>query len=237
MIQINLIPEFKVAIIKSRAIRFKVIVISIAACVVSTSIVVLLALYSYGVQALSENNLSNQLKQEQSKLESVKDLPQLLTIQNQLSTIPKIYNSMSVNSRIFEILSGIQKNTGNDIIYSSVNVDSKNSTISISGQAPSYSSYEVFVKSIKNLQVQYKTTANSEIQKKMFASNLAIGQASYGLNAYGNSSLTFSVSFQYPTEIFLIGTSEIKLFNDQTGNLTDSYLGIPRFVTNSGAIQ
>lgn len=237
MIQINLIPEFKVAIIKARAVRFKVIAVSIAACIISISTVLVFVIYTYGVQALSENNISDQLKLEQTKIESVKDLTQLLTIQNQLSTIPKIHNSMSINSRIFEILTGIQKNTGNELVYSSVNVDSKNSTISLAGQVPSYSSYEIFLKSIKNLQVQYKTSANTESQTKPFANNLNIGQASYGINAFGNASLSFSIGFQYPIEIFAVNTTEIKIFNSLTGNLSDSYLGIPSSLFNGGTSQ
>lgn len=227
MIQINLIPDIKIAMVKARAQRIKVISISIAASLVSIAVVVLLALYTYGAQAIADTNLNKQIDEESSKLSSIKDISKILTIQNQLSAIPKINSQKTINSRIFDTIASVKKYSGDVVSYSSINIDTNLLNFAITGQVPSYASYEVFIKTLQNSYVQYKTSETDEFQKKPFANSLNTGQSNLGQNSFGNNVLNFSVSFTYPNEVFDPNLQQVSIMVEKYGNVTDSYLGVP----------
>jgi len=227
MIQVNLIPDIKIQMIKARMERVRVISISIAASVISISVVVLLAIYTYGAQALADNNLNTKIDEETAKLNSVQDISKILTIQNQLSKIPEINNQKNINSRIFDTIASIKKSSGDVLSYSSIGFDTTTHLFTLSGQVPDYASYEVLIKTLQNSFVQFKNSKDGEVKKVQFAQSLNIGQAGFTQNALGNTTLNFSMSFTYPKEIFMPNIYDVAVVVEKYGNVTDSYLGRP----------
>lgn len=227
MIQVNLIPDIKIQMIKARTERVKVISISIAASIISISIVIVLALYTYGAQALIDNNLNSKIDEETAKLNSVKDISKILTIQNQLSAITTINNQKNINSRIYDTIKSIKQSSGNTLSYTSISLDTTTQTFSIQGEVPGYSSYEELLKALQNSFVRYRDSKDGDFNKVPLASSLSSGQATFSKNSLGNTVLGFSLSFTYPKELFLPTKYDVSVIVEKYGNVTDSYLGVP----------
>ena len=88
MIEINLIPDVKLELVKAKRFRSKIITVSVIIGVVSVATVGILGfvcLWSANIQVVLV--LDNSINSESKKLGKVEDLSKTLTIQNQLSLI------------------------------------------------------------------------------------------------------------------------------------------------------
>lgn len=233
MIQVNLIPDIKIQVIKARASRTKAIVISIIISLVFVGVTILLALYTFAVQTVVDSNLNNQISSEVDKFNSVEDISKLLTIQNQLKTIPLTHSSKNLTSRSFSILSPVITASGGLTNISNTNIDLDTNTMNITGSTPNYATFESFLKSLQSCYVQYTTEKNStDLIKKGLVISFVSGQATSGKDPYGNNSVNFVFSINYPSEIFLPTSYNVNFGIDKSGNVSDSFNGIPSSVIN-----
>ncbi len=69
------------------------------------------------------------------------------------------------------------------------------------------------------------------------ASNLDTGEVTYGENATNEKVLMFTISFEYPEELFSSAIKDITVKLSVNGNVTDSYLGIPRSIFTERATE
>jgi Tfp pilus assembly protein PilN len=228
MIEINLIPDVKQELLKAERARALVISGSIITCIVAGGIVALLAIYIYGVQFGRNILVDNSITSGSEKLAKVEDLSKMITIQNQMKRIDALNDTKSIDSRLFDVLSAVIPPSPNDVRVSNLSVNSEESTIKIEGQTKAYDSMEVFKKTIDSSVIVY-TEDGSEKQVKL-ASEISTTDISYGENPDGAKVLRFTLSFKYPPELFSakIAVPTIKL--SINGNVTDSYLGIPKSI-------
>ena len=234
MIEINLIPDVKQELIKAQRIRSTVIKASITSGALVVALVAVLAIYIFAVQAVRGKITGDLIKTKGEELSQVEDLSKMLTIQNQLTKITGLNNSKKIDSRIFDVLAAIIPSEPNFVQISSLNIDSTTNTISMDGQAKnSFPAVEIFKKTIESAIVSY-SDANFDPQEVPLASNISTGNVSYGEDASGNKVLRFSLSFVYPTELFSPISKDISI-NAASGNVTDSYLGIPKSLFTSRA--
>lgn len=230
MIEINLIPDVKQELIKAQRIRSKVIMGSIFIGMISIGVVVLLALNIYSVQAFRSFTADNDIKDENSKFSSREDLSKTLTIQNQLTKISDLHSNKKIDSRIFDLLKMIIPPAPNDIKISSLSVNADDSSITIEGQAEnSYAAVEVFRKTIEGASVKF-TNENDEQQEITIASNVSTSNTSYGEDTTGVKVLRFTISFTYTEELFSPKSRDVSIVITNNGNVTDSYLGIPKSI-------
>lgn len=243
MIEINLIPDVKQELLRAQRTRSAVISISIIASIIAAGVVVLLLGYMYGVQWARGTYLDGQITEKGDKLAKVEDLSQILTIQNQLSTITELNNSKNMSSRIFEIMSAVTPPPANAVSFSQITVspegDSKsgssNGQIHLEGQTTGYDSMEVFKKIIGN--TVFKYTLDGKTTTTPLASNVSTSDISYGEDAEGKKVLRFTLTFEYPDELLSPKISNITYKLDVDGNVTDSYLGIPRFTDRAKDLE
>lgn len=232
MIEINLIPDVKLEYIKARKARSKVVTIAVIAGIISLVVVVLLVIYAYGVQTVRNVVADNTIKSENAKLEQVKDLPEMLTIQNQLATLPELNSSKSIYSRLFDVINTTIPTT---IQMSQFAIDSETQTITFDGQsAIGYSALETFKKMLSSAELQYKDK-NGDQQKVALASNINVGETSYGENSEGIKVLRFTFSFEYAEELFAQTSKNVTISVASADNVTDSYLGIPKSIFTNAA--
>lgn len=230
MIEINLIPDVKLELIKSQRARAKVVTFSILTGVISIAIVVLLAFYVYGVQNIRSVLYDKTIDEEFSKLSEVGDLDKALTIQNQLSKISELHDNKNMYSRFFNVLLAIIPPSPNDIKISSLDVDSTAKTISIDGQASNgYAALEVFKKTIAGADIKYEDSEGQE-QKTTLASEISTKDVSYGEDSDGAKVLRFTISFVYDDSLFSPKSKNMSVFIGTKGNVTDSYVGIPKSI-------
>lgn len=230
MIEINLVPDVKQELIKAEKTRSKVIAGSVLVGLVSLVVLILLAVYVFGVQTIRNNVADSNIKKGSEQLASVNDLSKTLTIQNQLSVLDSLNSNKHVNSRIFDVLGAIITPEPNKIQISNVSVDSEYETITIDGQSEkSYVALEIFKKTIEGATLKY-TDEQGEKQSIPMASSVSISDTSYGEDNSGLRMLRFTISFKYATELFSPLSKSISIVITVDGNVTDSYLGVPKSI-------
>lgn len=227
MIEINLVPDVKQELIKAQSIRSKVIFFSIMTGVLSIAVVAVLSIYIFGIQAVRSTIADGQIKSGSDKLASVEDLSKTLTIQNQLSKISDLNSQKKMDSRIFDVLNAVIPASPNDVQISDLKIDSESNTITLDGQAASgYSAVEIFKKMIAAADINYIDSDNNNKTVAM-ASDISTSDTSYGEDSSGNKVLRFTISFVYDDALFSPDSSSLTIKISSTGNVTDSYLGVP----------
>ncbi len=243
MIEINLIPDVKQELLKAQRARSVVISASIFTSIIAVGIVVLLLGYIYGVQGVRGVYLDGQIDSKSKELSKVDDLSKILTIQHQLATISELNDQKVMASRMFDVVSAITPPGDAVISFSQINVapggasedpeavvsTTEGGQLQFEGQTPSYDTMELFKKRIENTSFQY----NEDGEQKLvaLASNISTTDISYGEDSNGNKVVRFTLVFDYPAELFSSKTAgqQLAFKLNINGNVTDSYIGIPRF--------
>ena len=229
MIEINLIPDVKQELIKARMVRSAVVSGAIITSIIALAIVATLAIYVFGIQTVRNAVADGSIKDGSAKLADVKDLSKILTIQNQLTKINALNDAKSIDSRSFDMLQAIIPPSPNQVQVSSLTIDTATRTVKLDGQTPSYPSLEAFKKTIGAANVRYKDTSGAQIDIPLSA-DLSLTNVSYGEDASGAKVLRFTVSFTYATELFASTISKPTIVLINGGNVTDSFLGIPKSI-------
>lgn len=228
MIEINLVPDVKQELLRAQSMRAAVISGAILTSIIAGAVVVLLALYVYGVQTVRSGIVSDEIKTQYKTLSEVKDLSKVLTIQNQLATMSELNANKKIDSRIFSVVSAVVPPAPNEVQISQIDINSADSIISFEGQTRAYDSMEVFKKTVDSAIVVYKEDGEERTVK--LATTLDTSEISYGENASGEKVLMFTISFEYPVELFSPSVKDVTIKLSVDGNVTDSYLGIPRSI-------
>ncbi len=228
MIEINLIPDVKQELLKAQRSRALVVSGSIVVSIVAIGVVIALVVYVFAVQSVRSSIADDIIKEKGDELAQVEDLSKILTIQNQLSIIPELNANKSVSSRLFDVLAAVIPPAPNSVALSQATVDVESSTIGLEGQTRAYDSMEVFKKTLGSAIIVY-TVDGTEKQVNL-ASNISTTNISYGEDASGTKVVRFTISFVYSKDLFAstIGSVAIKL--SVNGNVTDSYLGLPKSI-------
>jgi len=230
MIEINLVPDVKQELIRAQRIRTKVILGAIFVGIASVAVVVLLVIYVFGVQAARDYIVKGQISSKSDKLSNIKDLSKTLTIQNQLTKISALNDDKKIDSRLFDLFNAIIPPAPNDIQISDLTIDSTTNTITIDGQAAnSYAAVEVFKKTITGAKVEFTDTTGNKADVTL-ASNISTSNTSYGEDSSGTKVLRFTMSFEYAPEVFSPLSKNVSVVVTTHGNVTDSYLGVPKTI-------
>ncbi len=185
MIQLNLLPNVKLEFIKAE--RLKRTVLSVAGIVAAASLFLLILLF-VAVNILQKQhlkNLDNEIKTDSAKLQSTTDIDKVLTIQNQLLSLPNLNAAKPVTSRLFGYLKDL---VPQNVTMSTLTIDFGQHTISITGQANNLATVNKFVDTLKF--TTYTTGANST-SKNVF-SNVVL--SNFGRTDQ-NATYTITVAF------------------------------------------
>jgi Tfp pilus assembly protein PilN len=146
MLQFNLLPDVKKEYIKAK--RQKRLVITVSVITGVTSLVLLFLLFSYVqfAQKKSIDDLTEDISTEVAKVNSVQGLNEILTIQNQLKSIPGVVEEKPETSRIFDYIRLV---TPTNVFISSLELDVINNTIEVSGSASDLVAINTFADTLK----------------------------------------------------------------------------------------
>ena len=224
MIEINLLPNVKRELLKTRVMRNRVISISFLVGGASIAAVVVLALI-LGSQIAAEavqNGVIN------DKLMAVEDLNKVVTIQHQLTKINEQHSGKKLNSRIFDVVTAVNPVAPNNVSFSDIKVNPGSKTITLEGSAVNgYSALETLKKTILNTKVQ--TTDGDKSSEVSLTKEIKDGDTSFGENSEGKKVLQFSFSFEYAEELLAPANNGTVSVLTPTGkvDVTDSRQGIP----------
>ncbi len=235
MIEINLIPDVKKELLKAQSARAAVISGSIITSIIAGGIVVALALYVFGVQTVRQDLTTKEINDQYKTLSEVEDLSKVLTIQNQLTKMDQLNENKKIDSRIFSVLSAVVPPAPNDVQISQIDINAADSVITLDGQTRAFDSMEVFKKTLDSAIIVYKEGDEEKTVK--LTDELNAGEVSYGENANGEKVVMFSIKFKYPTELFSSSIPAVTIKLNVNGNVTDSYLGIPRSIFTERATE
>lgn len=225
MIEINLVPDVKQELISAQRVRTNVISLAIVVGIAAIAIVVVLAVWVFGVQTTRGVLSDNTIKDESHKLSEITDISNTLTIQNQLGKLSAMHDSKSIDSRIFDVLTTINPPAPNTVAITSLSLDSLTKTVKIEAQASGFPAHEVFKKTISATTFEF--TKDDKKQSVPLASLVSVSDRSYGDDASGATVLRFTLTFVYPDELFSHSVQNAVIVAPTQTNVTDSYLGVP----------
>ena len=145
MIQFNLLPDVKVAYIKAKKAKRVVAVVAGLAVVVSV-VLVSIMFSAVSLQKKHIKDLNADIKKYEATLTGTKDLAKILTIQNQLNSLPALYAQRPVTSRLY---SYVQATTPKEVSISKLDLIFDGSTMSVEGTADSLESVNRYVDTLK----------------------------------------------------------------------------------------
>ena len=227
MIEINLLPNVKRELLKTRAMRNRVISISFLVGGASIAAVVVLTLI-LGSQIAAEAVQNGVIKDRNDKLMAVEDLNKVVTIQHQLTKINEQHSGKKLNSRIFDVVTAVNPVAPNNVSFSDIKVNPGSKTITLEGNAVNgYSALETLKKTILNTKVQ--TTDGDKSSEVSLTKEIKDGDTSFGENSEGKKVLQFSFSFEYAEELLAPANNGTVSILTPTGkvDVTDSRQGIP----------
>lgn len=228
MVEINLLPDVKRELIRAQRMRNVVIDVSILVGMACIGLVILLCVYIFGVQTGRSVLDDNAQKSEMSKISQISDLSKILTVQNQLQVLPGLNNQKPITSRILSVLSAT---TSSDISISSMNVDTGSNTMNIEGYTNAgYNALDAYTKTIKGAQLIYKTNGSDSDNTTALVSAADLGDTTLGEDSSGAQVLRFSLAITYATELVNVDNTDFRLRINNSGNASDSYLGIPNSI-------
>lgn len=233
MIQVNLLPDIKQDYLRAKRQRNTVISIAIIVGAVAIGLVVLLGLL-IGAQAIRNKLADDAIVSENKQLQSVGDLSDIYTIQNQLKVLSGQNTSRTINSRLFDILSAVNPKQPNDVKFSGVTLDPESTTITLSGTAVGgYEAVDTMKKTILNSKLDY--TKDDQKTSVALTDAVSIGETSYGESSDGGRVLQFTLSFVYAEDLFSNDITAASI-NGPAGrtDVTDSKLHVPDSLFSSG---
>ena len=189
MIQFNLLPNIKLEYVRAR--RNKRVTLLIAGLVAAALLTIMIILFA-GVQIFQKkysSDLSADIKTESSKLEDTPDLDKILTIQNQLASLPALHDQNPVATRL---LGYVRQLTPAKASIAKMDIDFSAQTIKITGSADAISTVNKFVDTLKF--TTYKTEDNKE--GPAFS---AVVLSNFGKDDKGAS---YEITFKYDPIIF-----------------------------------
>ncbi len=146
MIQFNLIPDVKQEFLKTKHTKR---LTALIACVVGGFAVVIFIILFLVVNVVQKKHLSDlnkDIKKYSEQIKSNKDLDKVLTVQNQLNSLPALQAQKPVTSRLPGYLS---KLTPTQVSIAKLHIDMAAKTIDINGSADSLSTVNKYVDTLK----------------------------------------------------------------------------------------
>ncbi len=198
MAQLNLLPDVKLHYIRAK--RQKRLMIGLSAIISAFFLVIFIALFIYVrfsqkhyVTALTKDiaSATEELKQKQ-------DLDKILTIQNQLNSLPELHEHKVISSRLFDYL---VQTTPSQATISDVDVDFDANTIVIKGNADALSTVNKFADTLKF--TDFQVSGDNPSEGKAF-SNVVL--QSFAVNSVGSQQgqgdITYELQFSFDPAIF-----------------------------------
>lgn len=146
MIQFNLLPDVKLEFIKAQARKRLIILSSIIVSVTFMAIFVLLILNVKVAQHKRMSDLTKDIKSSVAKIRETKDIDKILTVQNQLSSLPGLHDQKIISSRLSDYLLQL---TPSSAKITNAEVDFAANTIVIKGTTPDLATVNKFTDTLK----------------------------------------------------------------------------------------
>lgn len=200
MVQFNLLPDVKQQYIKAVYRRRMISLICFVLGGAFLVIFVLMFLFVRVNQTRHLSNLDKDIKNGVAKLQENKDLDKILTIQNQLNSLPALHDKKVMTSRVFDYLGQL---TPNDASVTNLDLDVEGKKITVKGSANSIQTVNKFVDTLKF--TDFKLEGDSPKEGKAFSSvvlqSFTVG--SQTTTGGAQTEVSYEINFLYDEAIFM----------------------------------
>ncbi len=205
MIQFNLLPDVKQQYAKA---VYRRRMISLACFIVGGAFLIIFILMFLFVRVNQTRHLANldkDIKSGVSKLQENKDLDKVLTIQNQLGSLPQLHDKKVIVSRLFEYLGQI---TPNDATVSDVELDVETKKLNIKGTAIDFITVNKFLDTLKF--TTYKVEGATPKEGNAFTSVVlqTFNLSPEDQGGTSGSKVSYQINFVYDEAIFMNTATE-----------------------------
>jgi hypothetical protein len=203
VIQFNLLPDVKLAFLKAQRIKRLVMFASILLSVLAIIIFIVLVVYADVIQKHDISDLTSKIQASQAELPRSENLNKILTIQNQLNTIPRLDDEKPAATRLAGYLKKITPATAR---IAQVNIDFGAHSINLDGNADTLKVVNQFVDTLKFTKYSEKQPSGDYGQKQPAFSNVVL--KSYGVES--GKGANYEIDFDFESALF-DNTRKIKL--------------------------
>lgn len=188
MVQFNLLPDIKQEFIRARRTKRLVMAVAILLSAISLIIFIILLIIVDVAQKTNLSNLDKDIQSSKSQLTGTTNLNQILTVQNQLNSLPALNNQKPAASRLFGY---VKQWTPLNAAINRLDIDYTLYTVSITGTADTVDTVNTFVDTLKFTTYNVTASNGAKTTAKAF-SNVVLGSFSRSAN---QTSYTITLSF------------------------------------------
>jgi Tfp pilus assembly protein PilN len=145
-VEFNLLPDLKMEVVKTTRLRKTIFSFAFLASAASLTIFALLLFTVYIVQNKQLSDANRAIESANSQLKAINGLDKILTVKNQLQTLPNLHQGKHINSRLFTYLPQV---TPVNVNITSMTVDLAANTMQIAGTAASQHAVNTFIDTLK----------------------------------------------------------------------------------------
>lgn len=146
MIQFNLLPEVKLNYLKAKRNRRVVTILSSIVIMVCLFVVGILFMTVNVLQANRIDDIDEKITSAEKSIKDIENIDRILTVQNQLFSVDGLHDEKAVISRLFNYLETI---IPSNVRINSLELNTANSTLGITGQTESFTEINRFVDTLK----------------------------------------------------------------------------------------
>ena len=211
MIQFNLLPDIKIQYLKARRQKHLVMLGSTVVIIFSAAVLTILLSIVFGLQKKNLADLGRDIKTQSVELQGTKNLNRMLTVQNQLTSLPALHDNKPVASRLYTYVTQL---TPTDASISRLDIDFQKNSISLTGAAKSLGTINSFTDGLKY--ATYTTEADTKAKKQAFS---AVVLSTFGRD---NTGASYTINAQFDPVLF--------------SEKADVKLTVPDITTHTGAL-
>lgn len=212
MITLNLLPDIKREYIKTRRTYARVISLSILISLVAVGVTVLLAVWVYAVQTVHISLVTDSIKKNETKLESIKDVDKYVTIQNQLANLSALHDEKNDFARLLEFLPQFNPVSPDNVTLNSVAVNDQDGTITMQGTTSTYTGLVKFRDILQKAQIKYKTGDADDEQTEALFSEVTVPEQALSVSTSGDgmgTQVSFKVVVTYSKAAFQSSSRDV----------------------------
>jgi Tfp pilus assembly protein PilN len=226
-VQFNLLPDVKLEFNRQQKAKHFVYTVSFLASAIVLAIFVISFLSVNVLQKKLLSDAQDDITTNTQKLKNIPDLEKVLTIQNQLNTLPKLHQTKHISSRFFSYLPQI---TPSKVFVGQISLDLAANAIIISGTSDKLATINTLIDTLKFTTIkigdqEQQTPQPAFTNVVLTSSSRSDKSSSYSINANFDPILfdgTQTVSLIVPKEITTRSVREAPdinnlLFNGETG--------------------
>jgi hypothetical protein len=193
MIQFNLLPDVKLEFVKARKNKHTVMSVSLIVALAALFILLIAVFFVYAVQKKSIRDLNSDITRYTSQIKNTPDLNKILTIQNQLNSLPRLETQKPAVGRLFSYITQL---TPNAATISTLTLNFSTSGLTIAGEADSVATINQFVDTLKFTTYNIGTSSQTnDAFSNVVLTSYSLPNVTSGQTAANKASYDISASF------------------------------------------